>query len=94
MVTLASLAMSYTLTMAADQEPTIAEDGVQEVPLTIARRLLTRVIEQAREDGLVSALTVRDRRRAYLVTPDFYEQALKDRASRQRAEAAEDRAAP
>jgi PHD/YefM family antitoxin component YafN of YafNO toxin-antitoxin module len=61
--------------MAADQEPTIADDGVQEVPLTIARPLLTRLIEQVREDGLVSALTIRGRRRAYLVTPDFYERA-------------------
>lgn len=67
--------MPYTLAMAADQEPKIAEDGVQEVPLTIARPLLTRLIEQAREDGLASALTVRGRRRAYVVTPDFYEQA-------------------
>jgi hypothetical protein len=62
--------------MAADQEPTIADDGVQEVPLTIARPLLTRLIEQVREDGLVSALTIRGRRRAYLVTPDFYERAV------------------
>ncbi|MFE6304990.1 hypothetical protein [Nocardiopsis sp. NPDC057823] len=59
-----------------DQEPEIAPDGVQEVPLTIARPLLTRMIEQAREDDLVSALTVRGRRRAYLVTPDFYERAI------------------
>jgi prevent-host-death family protein len=70
--------MTYTLAMATtDQEPQIAEDGVQEVPLTIARRLLTRLIEQVREEGLVSALTVRGRRRAYLVTPDFYERAKK-----------------
>jgi hypothetical protein len=68
--------MTYTLTMATDQEPRIADDGVQEVPLTIARPMLTRLIEQVREDGLVSALTVRGRRRAYLVTPDFYERAL------------------
>ncbi|MGW2089629.1 hypothetical protein [Streptomyces sp. NPDC001880] len=66
--------------MAADQEPQIADDGVQDVPLTVARPLLTRLIEQAREDGLDSALTVRGRRRAYLVTPDFYEQAIADRA--------------
>jgi hypothetical protein len=72
--------MSYTLTMAADQEPQIADDGVQEVPLTIARPRLTRLIEQVREDGLVSAFTVRGRRRAYLVTPDFHDQAVKDRA--------------
>lgn len=69
--------MAYTLAMAtADVEPEIAEDGVQEVPLTIARPLLTRLIEQVREDGLVSALTVRGRRRAYLVTPDFYDRAV------------------
>lgn len=69
--------MTYTLAMATtDQEPKIAEDGVQEVPLTIARPLLTRLIEQVREDGLVSALTVRGRRRAYLVTPDFYDRAI------------------
>lgn len=73
------LGMTYTLAMATDQEPQITEDGVQEVPLTIARPLLTRLIEQAREDGIVSALTVRGRRRAYLVTPDFYDQARKDR---------------
>lgn len=72
--------MTYTLTMAADPEPQIADDGVQEVPLTIARPLLTRLIEQVREDGLVSALTVRGRRRAYVVTPEFYERALDDRA--------------
>jgi len=74
--TVVNLSMTYTLTMATDQEPQIADDGVQEVPLTIARPLLTRLIEQVREDGLVSALTVRGRRRAYLVTPDFYERAL------------------
>ena len=73
--------MTYNLAMTTDLEPLIAEDGVQEVPLTIARPLLTRLIEQVREDGLVSALTVRGRRRAYLVTPEFYDQAtaaLKD----------------
>ena len=68
--------MTYTLAMATtDQEPTIATDGVQEVPLTIARPLLTRLMEQVLEEGLVSALTVRGRRRVYLVTPDFYERA-------------------
>ena len=68
--------MTYNLAMAADLEPLIAEDGVQEVPLTVARPLLSRLIEQVREDGLVSALTVRGRRRVYLVTPDFYERAI------------------
>ncbi|MFI8872411.1 hypothetical protein [Streptomyces sp. NPDC055243] len=65
--------------MASDLEPRIAEDGIQDVPLTRARALLTRLIEQVREDGLVSALTVRGRRRAYLVTPDAFETAQSDR---------------
>jgi hypothetical protein len=73
------MVMAYTLAMSPDQEPEIASDGVQEVPLTLARPLLTRLIEQAREDGVASALTVRGRRRAYLVTPDFYERAVADR---------------
>jgi hypothetical protein len=51
-------------------------DGVREVSLTIARRLLTTLIEQAREKQLVSAFTVRKRRRAYLVSADFYDRAL------------------
>lgn len=71
--------MTYTLAMASDLEPRIAEDGIQEVPLTKARALLTRLIEQVREDGLVSALTVRGRRRAYLVTPGAFETAQSDR---------------
>jgi len=71
--------MAYTLDMASDLEPRIAPDGIQEVPLTRARALLTRLIEQVREDGLVSALTVRGRRKAYLVTPDSFETAQSDR---------------
>ena len=71
--------MAYTLDMASELEPRIAEDGIQEVPLTRARALLTRLIEQVREDGLVSALTVRGRRRAYLVTPSAFETAQSDR---------------
>lgn len=71
--------MTYTLDMASELEPHVAQDGIQEVPLTKARALLTRLIEQVREDGLVSALTVRGRRRAYLVTPDAFEQAATDR---------------
>lgn len=71
--------MAYTLDMASDLEPRIAEDGIQDVPLTKARALLTRLIEQVREDGLVSAFTVRGRRRAYLVTPAAYQRAQSDR---------------
>lgn len=62
--------------------PALATDGVQDIPATIARPLLTRLIEQVREDGLVSALTVRGRRRAYVVTPEFYDEAIKARAER------------
>lgn len=76
--------MAYTFAMATDQELKIAPDGVQEVPLTKARPLLTRLIEQAREDGLDSALTVRGRRRAYLVTPDFYERTSREHAAIER----------
>jgi prevent-host-death family protein len=65
--------------MASDLEPRIAEDGIQDVPLTRARALLTRLIEQVREDGLVSALTVRGRRKAYLVTPETFETSQSDR---------------
>lgn len=72
--------MSYTLAMASDLEPHIAPDGVQEVPLTKARARLTRVIEQAREESVISSFTVRGRRRAYVVPPEFYRQALEDRA--------------
>lgn len=71
--------MTYTLDMASELEPRIAEDGIQDVPLTKARALLTRLIEQVREDGLVSALTVRGRRKAYLVTPTAFETAQSDR---------------
>jgi hypothetical protein len=65
--------------MAEAPEFPVADDGVQEVPLTHARAYLTRLIEQALESGLVSALTVRNRRRVYVVSPAFYEQALADR---------------
>lgn len=57
-----------------------AEDGVQEAALTNARGLLTRLIDDALLQGVVSALTARGRRRIYLVPPAFYEQAVADRA--------------
>jgi hypothetical protein len=73
------MVMTYTLDMASELEPCIADDGIQDVPLTRARALLTRLIEQVREDGLVSALTIRGRRRAYLVTPDAFDTAQSDK---------------
>ncbi|MFJ4627106.1 hypothetical protein [Streptomyces sp. NPDC088847] len=52
-----------------------ADDGVQECPLTNARPLLTRLIADAREKNLPSALTVRKERKIVLVTPEWYEEA-------------------
>lgn len=57
-----------------------AADGVQEAALTRARGLLTRLIDDALLQGVISALTARGRRRIYLVPPAFYEQAIADRA--------------
>ncbi|MFD6414229.1 MULTISPECIES: hypothetical protein [Actinomycetes] len=56
----------------------IAEDGVAQVSMTDARAQLTRLIRMVREDGEAGAFTERDERRAYVVTPKFYEQAMKD----------------
>ncbi|WP_381792859.1 hypothetical protein [Streptomyces niveus] len=58
-------------------KPELKPDGVQELPLTHARAQLTTLIEDARERDLVTSLTVRGRRRICLVTPEFYERALK-----------------
>ncbi|MFZ4266532.1 hypothetical protein [Streptomyces arboris] len=62
---------------AVPPKPERAEDGVQELPLTHARAQLTTLIEDARERDLVTALTVRGRRKICLVTPEFYEAAIK-----------------
>lgn len=69
--------MTYTLAMAADQGIQIAEDGTAEVSMTEARANLTRLIRTVREKGRIGAFTERGERRAYLVTPDFYERAIK-----------------
>lgn len=71
--------MTYTLAMAADKGIQIAEDGVAELSMTDARALLTSLIRDVRWGGTVGAFTERGERRVYLVTPDFYEQALADR---------------
>ncbi|QKW06997.1 hypothetical protein HUT18_11880 [Streptomyces sp. NA04227] len=66
--------------MTAAQDPAVPElqpDGVQNLPLTHARAQLTTLIEDARERNVVTALTVRGRRRICLVTPEFYERAKK-----------------
>ncbi|WP_284576670.1 hypothetical protein [Streptomyces sp. 2P-4] len=64
-------------TVEAPPKPERAEDGVQELPLTHARAQLTTLIEDARERDLVTALTVRGRRKICLVTPEFYEAAVR-----------------
>lgn len=63
--------------------PALAADGIQEVPATIARPLMSRLIQQAREDGVVSALTAHGRRKVYIVTPEFYERAIAALAKQQ-----------
>jgi PHD/YefM family antitoxin component YafN of YafNO toxin-antitoxin module len=72
--------MTYTLAMAADQDIQIADDGTAEVSMTGARAALTRLIRTVREDGRPAAFTERGERRAYVVTPAFFEQAVRDRA--------------
>lgn len=72
--------MAYTLAMATGKGIEIAEDGVATVGMTEARALLTTLIRDVRYGGQVGAFTERGQRQAYLVTPDFYEQALADRA--------------
>lgn len=72
--------MTYTLAMAADQGIQIADDGIAEVSMTDARAYLTRLIRSVREGARVGAFTERGERRVYVVTPDFYDQAIADRA--------------
>lgn len=74
------MAMTYTLAMAADQGIQIAEDGVAEVSMTKARASLTALIREVAWGRKVGAFKERGERTAYLVTPAFYEQALRDRA--------------
>lgn len=65
--------MAYTLFMPADQGIQIADDGVAEVSMTEARANLTRLIRTVREEGKPAAFTERGERRAYVVTPAFFE---------------------
>ncbi|MEV6737928.1 hypothetical protein AB0N14_13735 [Streptomyces sp. NPDC051104] len=66
--------------MAAEQGIEIAEDGVAEVSMTKARASLTALIREVAWGRKVGAFKERGERTAYLVTPDFYRQALEDRA--------------
>jgi len=67
--------MTYTLAMAAEQGIQIADDGVVEVSMTKARALLTALIRDVRWGRKVGAFTERGERTAYVVTPEFYEEA-------------------
>lgn len=67
--------MTYTLAMAVDQGIRIAEDGTAEVSMTEARANLTKLIRTVRENGRPGSFTERGERRAYVVTPEWYERA-------------------
>lgn len=75
--------MTYTLAMAADQGIRIADDGTAEVSMTDARANLTRLIRSVLEGGRPGAFTERGERRAYVVSPEFYDQAVKAIAAQQ-----------
>jgi hypothetical protein len=75
------LTMTYTLAMATEKAGIqTAEDGVVWAPMTDARALLTGLIREVRYGGKSGAFTERGVRQAYLVTPDFYEQAQRNAA--------------
>ncbi|MEU3851771.1 type II toxin-antitoxin system prevent-host-death family antitoxin [Streptomyces sp. NPDC029554] len=65
--------------MAADQGIQIAEDGVAEVSMTHARANLTALLRDVRYGKRSGAFTERGERSAYVVPPEFYEQAMSDR---------------
>jgi prevent-host-death family protein len=66
--------------MAADQGIRVADDGVAEVSMTSARANLTQLLRDVRYGKRPGAFTERGERSAYVVPPDFYDQALRDRA--------------
>lgn len=72
--------MTYTLAMAADQGIEVAKDGVAEVAMTKARAALTALIREVRWGGRPGAFTERGERVALVVSPDFYDRAIRDRA--------------
>ena len=71
--------MTYTLAMAADQGIQIAEDGVAEVSMTDARANLTQLLRDVRYGKRSGAFTERGARSAYVVPPEFYEEAERNR---------------
>lgn len=72
--------MTYTLAMPADQRIEIAKDGVAEVAMTHARANLTQLLREVRYGKRPGAFTERGERSAYVVPPEFYEQAVRDHA--------------
>ena len=76
--------MTYTLAMASDQHIQIADDGVAEVAMTYARASLTELIRGVSWGKKPAAFTERGKRVAFVVPPDFYEQAGRDRAAIER----------
>lgn len=71
--------MTYTLAMAADQGIQIADDGVAEVSMTDARANLTQLLRDVRYGKRSAAFTERGARSAYVVPPEFYEEAQRNR---------------
>jgi prevent-host-death family protein len=70
--------------MAAEQGISIAKDGVAEVSMTGARANLTQLLRDVRYGGRPAAFTERGARAAYVVPPDFYERAVRERAAIER----------
>ncbi|MFE9127035.1 type II toxin-antitoxin system prevent-host-death family antitoxin [Streptomyces sp. NPDC007148] len=68
--------------MAADQGIQIADDGTPEVAMTHARANLTQLLREVRYGKKPAAFTERGERSAYVVPPEFYEQAESDRRFR------------
>ncbi|MFD6490333.1 type II toxin-antitoxin system Phd/YefM family antitoxin [Streptomyces sp. NPDC060188] len=65
--------------MAADQGIQIADDGVAEVSMTSARANLTQLLRDVRYGKRSAAFTERGARSAYVVPPEFYEEAQRNR---------------
>ncbi|MFD5814367.1 hypothetical protein [Streptomyces sp. NPDC127038] len=72
--------MTYTLAMALHPKIEIKKDGVAEVGMTDARAALTSLIREVSWGQRPGAFTERGTRVAMLVPPEFYAQAVRDRA--------------
>ncbi|MDR3081331.1 MAG: type II toxin-antitoxin system Phd/YefM family antitoxin [Streptomyces sp.] len=65
--------------MAADQGIQIADDGVAEVSMTDARANLTQLLREVRYGKRTAAFTERGARSAYVVPPEDYDEAERNR---------------